>query len=823
MKKRSNPVISIRTLVLSLFLIAFCLTAGLLSGVHFYFDRQIAENTAEKIFTATAEKIGEQLDILNNESRDLLRMLGQIQISPTAKGQLLSTQRALLIGLIKQNNRVHAIHSTDSDGNFFEVISLKNSEKYPDANPDDRWVTIHIEKRGDKRIKTTQFFDKNLTLRASADEATRDDPNNLLWYRMASEASGMVISPPYLFAHFTIPGVTFAKKFVATRTIIGIDISLEEIHTVINQKLLPPRSNTFIFNDKGDIITHKGIANKLIFEEKQEPVFLTPGEWPRHDKTSTTSRISLIKRQHQELIKLASENNQIGTIQRTHIEGKAYFTYVHLLKKMSGEHYFIGFLAPVADSIAPDMKKIYIALLATLGLLLLLIPGVWMLAGMIINPINALTKENAKITKKQYDDVGEVTSNITEIINLSHSMVSMASSLEEYATKQRDLLESFIKLIAAAIDKKSHCTGSHCKRVPVLSAMIARAASDMHTGPLAKFAFTGEDQWREFRIASWLHDCGKIITPEYIVDKGTKLEVIHNRIHEIRTRFEVLLRDAEIDYWKALAQGTSDQGTCLQTLQSTQKQLRDDFVFVAQCNIGSEFMGPENVARIKVVARRTWTRTLSDRLGLSHAELKRYPSAAPQLPCRERLLADRPEHIIERPLSEKATAQLSGFTMHMPEQLYNQGEIYNLCIPHGTLTPEDRYKINEHVISTIRMLEPLPFPEKLARIPEYAGAHHENLIGTGYPRGLKGDQISIPARILTLADVFEALTASDRPYKKAKKLSEAVKILSAMAQNGHIDPDLFRLFLSSGLYLRYAEKFLAPAQIDEVAVEHYLH
>ena len=560
---------------------------------------------------------------------------------------------------------------------------------------------------------------------------------------------------------------------------------------------------------------------------------LTPKErarlnkkWFRAGSNNTipaTSKITFKKRQHSELRELASQKDRLDTIQITDIEGKPYFAYVKFLKKSLQPNEFIGFLAPVSDTVAPYMKKVYISLLATLGLLLLLMPLVWKMAGRIITPMNALAGESEKITQRRYGEVTEVTSNITEIVNLSRSLVSMASSIREYAKKQRELLDSFIKLLASAIDKKSPYTGGHCKRVPELSAMIARAASDTHTGPFADFAFTGEEQWREFHIASWLHDCGKVITPEHIVDKGTKLEAIHNRIHEIRTRFEVLLRDAEIEYWKTLAQGASDPVACLNTLQATKKQLTEEFSFVAQCNIGSEFMAPEKVARIRAIAQRTWTRTLDDRLGLSHVELQRYPSPAPHLPCREHLLADRPEHIIPRPLSEIIDAKACGFALQIPEHLYNQGEFYNLCIPHGTLTPEDRYKINEHVVSTIQMLETLPFPKNLAKVAEYAGAHHETLMGNGYPRKLKGDQISIPARILALADVFEALTASDRPYKKAKKLSEAVKILSFMSRDGHIDPNLFRLFLSSGLYLQYAKKFLKPEQIDEVDVEHYLH
>jgi HD-GYP domain-containing protein (c-di-GMP phosphodiesterase class II) len=152
----------------------------------------------------------------------------------------------------------------------------------------------------------------------------------------------------------------------------------------------------------------------------------------------------------------------------------------------------------------------------------------------------------------------------------------------------------------------------------------------------------------------------------------------------------------------------------------------------------------------------------------------------------------------------------------VPPVKYNRGEIYNLCIGRGTLTEEERYAINDHIVQTIVMLSALPFPRHLRAVPEMAGGHHEKMDGTGYPKRLRREDLSLPARMMAIADIFEALTARDRPYKKGKTLSEALEIMGYMKRDGHIDPDLLDLFVTSGVYRRYAEQFLDPEQIDEV-------
>ena len=419
---------------------------------------------------------------------------------------------------------------------------------------------------------------------------------------------------------------------------------------------------------------------------------------------------------------------------------------------------------------------------------------------------------------------GEVVAFPPEIMGFIQAMASQSAVALENQTlleAQKVLINSLIKLVAGAIDAKSAYTGGHCERVPELAVMLAEEATKVAHGPLADFAFKTEEEWDEFRVGAWLHDCGKVTTPEYVVDKATKLETIYNRIHEVRMRFEVLLRDAAIVRLEATASGVAavDAGAIY---SERKRQLLDDFAFIAECNVGGEFMAPEKVERLHRIGAQCWMRNFDDRLGLSHEEIKRYDSMpVDALPAVEQLLSDKSHHIVQRGASA-ALDPRHGFKVKVPENLYNFGELYNLSIARGTLTEEERFKINDHIIQTIVMLDGLPLPKHLKRVPEYAGTHHETLIGNGYPRKLTLDQLSVPSRIMAIADIFEALTASDRPYKKAKSLSESVKILSFFKKDQHVDPHLFDLFLTSGVYKRYGERYLQPEQLDEVDITRYL-
>lgn len=404
-------------------------------------------------------------------------------------------------------------------------------------------------------------------------------------------------------------------------------------------------------------------------------------------------------------------------------------------------------------------------------------------------------------------------------------MLAVAIETRELIHAQRQLFDAVIQLMAGAIDAKSPYTGGHCDRVPQLATAFMDRLCQERSGPYADVQRTEGERYA-FRLGAWLHDCGKVVSPEHIVDKATKLELIHNRIHEVRTRFEVLWRDAEIAHLQRLIAGDAKDASEAQR-DAEQQALRDDFAFVAACNQGGEFMSDEALARLRDVASRTWLRHFDRHLGLSVDEAHRLAShtgGSEALPAREALLADRPEHVVPwgqlRPAVERDDPRNEhGFDMSLPPQQQHQGELHNLSVQRGTLTAEDRFKINEHIVQTYVMLKRLPWPQELKQVPDMAATHHERLDGQGYPRRLPAERLTLEDRVMALADVFEALTAADRPYKPAKSLTESLRIMAFMVRDGHLDAELFRYFLRSRLWEDFALRFLRPAQCDAVDLD----
>ncbi|QSX34423.1 transporter substrate-binding domain-containing protein [Shewanella avicenniae] len=524
-----------------------------------------------------------------------------------------------------------------------------------------------------------------------------------------------------------------------------------------------------------------------------------------------------------QIIKMANSPQQLGTLQQFKEQNKEFFIYVTSVDKSDSYQHYLALLLPRKQLLADALQRILFSLMITFSMLILLSPLSWLFSSPIVLPIKRLADESSKIKQRQYDQVAVPSSRIIEIDELGQSIAEMSLSIQQQERSQQELLDAFIQLIAQAIDYKSPYTAGHCLRVPELALMMVRRANASNEAPFADFSFTSDKEWREFKVGAWLHDCGKIITPEHIVDKGSKLETIYNRIHEVRMRFEVLLRDADIDFYKQVANQPEKQAELAQQREQKRAQLIDDFEFVAKCNVGDELLSERDKIRLKQIATQKWTRNLSDRLGLSPLEERIYSEVSPTeiLPVQEPLLADKLIHKVPRHHSVEYPEHL-GIKMEVPTLLYNHGELHNLMIERGTLTAEDRFKINEHIISTIQMLDNLPFPADMAKVPRYASTHHETLDGRGYPRKLMAEQLSIPERIMVLADIFEALTASDRPYKKAKTVSGSIKILYQMVKDGHVDADVFKLFLSSGIYLEYARRYLDPSQIDLVDIERYM-
>lgn len=540
-------------------------------------------------------------------------------------------------------------------------------------------------------------------------------------------------------------------------------------------------------------------------------------KWLFKDNAST-SHLGLVP--YKPLIQLAQQGGTHGLSQTT-INGQRYYSYVIPFNGIHDKQEYLAILSPVSDVVAAGVEKVKSSIIFTVIALSLLLPIVWFFAGALFKPIRQLAANSKNIAQRHYSDVRHVNSRVVELNDLADSMDDMSDSIQEHEQAQEALLDAFIKVIAQAIDDKSPHTAGHCERVPELAFMLARQANKADYGIFEDFDMDTDEQWREFQVAAWLHDCGKITTPEHIIDKGTKLEAIYNRIHEIRMRFEVLWRDAEINFLTACSEPNADREALNLVKQKRQQKLQDDFAFIANANIGGEFMSNEDLERLQQLAQIPWQRYFDNTLGISHVELARYKDKPEPLPVTEQLLSDKAEHIIERVRGTEYPPEY-GIKMEIPEHLYNMGELYNLSIKAGTLTSEDRFKINEHIIATIKMLESLPFPEELKNVPRYASTHHETTVGTGYPRQLQGDELSVPERVMVLADVYEALTASDRPYKKAKPISEAVHILYQMMQKGHVDRDVFDLFIRTGVYLDYAKNYLPESQIDKVDVSQYL-
>ena len=693
--------------------------------------------------------------------------------------------------VLLSDEKIASIYIADQHGNFFQArrtpeFAMRTIDTRNNLGMDE-WAYKNTE------FETIRIENRPLSY----------DPRERTWFTKATSHEHFYWSEPYAFASTNEIGITvsypFMNKMSEKVKVAGIDFTIASITKLLQEQSLVIDGPIVIVNPHGDVI-----ASSLPTKESN----ITVDQLPKEIQASYEQFLNGTKRGrvHNE----ANENYLFAFSEFPSDFGKQWYIGTYLEEK----------------KVTQEIDAIMIqTIVISLFIMLLIIVVTWFfLRRIIIAPVDLLKMMSDGVALKQYDAVHHVRTRIKEFYALSHSMVLMARAIKSHEKAQENLMESFIKLIASAIDDKSPYTGGHCERVPELATMLAQEANNSHEGIFKKFNFTDENAWREFRIAALLHDCGKVTTPEYVVDKATKLESIHNRIHEIRTRFEVLLRDAQIAYLEALLEGKDTQEFLMQKRAEAEAKLFDDFAFLAECNIGGEFMDAQKIEHLKEIASITWTRHFDDRLGMSEAEKKRLLDIPLKpLPCVETLLQDKQEHLISRAqeVDAKVFTRL-GIKMEIPRYYNNLGELYNLSIARGTLNDEERYKINEHIIMSIRMLSELPFMDNLKHVPEYACAHHETMKGTGYPRKLTKEQISLPARIIAIADIFEALTASDRPYKKAKTISEAIKILSMLKKDEHIDGDLFELFLKSGVYLQYAKKYLKPEQIDAVDITQYL-
>ena len=362
------------------------------------------------------------------------------------------------------------------------------------------------------------------------------------------------------------------------------------------------------------------------------------------------------------------------------------------------------------------------------------------------------------INAKHKNEIIEFSNELVTLVEALASQASVALTNQLLIDEQKTLFRSFIKLVAEALENKDEVTGGHCNRVPLLTMMVAEEINLDKTGNYKDFSFT-EDEMDELYVAGWLHDFGKVATPEHIMNKATKLQGLYDKIDEIKFRFEILKRDIELDYYKnKINISDSEQ----ESLNYKLDKIQNDIDFLKDSNVGGEFMSDELKDRVKEIAN---------------------------------------QNIVIN--GEK-------------KSILNENEVNFLNISRGTLSKEDRKIMEDHVVLTYELLNKLPYPDHLKQVPFYAGCHHEKINGKGYPNGYSGEKLPLQARIIAIADVFEGLTAPDRPYKKGYKLSKALNILKYMVNDGEIDSDLFNLFITKKLYLKYANKMVDSSQIDTI-------
>lgn len=900
-------------------------------------------DTAERTANDTSQLINARARVLLEPTQSTLR---QISFDPIVHARTLP-QRIERIYVLSEvltvNPMISAIYVGYDNGEFLlarplDTASVRARFKAPGGA--NFMVQARTRQANGKVVGEYIFFDANAVIeeRRIIPEY-QFDPRERTWYKAANETTESVLSQPYVFFSTQQVGVTLSRLSRSGKSVVGIDMVLDDISMTLGTLKLSKNSELALVNDKDEILAYPDMERVLMrgadgftFKKVSEfdstslqqlqatapvpgnvkffdvagketlgirlpfdvwagtemhllitaPVEDLLGDLPRKRKSILWTIVAMLamllplgwwagSRIGHSLDSLGALAKRIG-----HFDFSGQETRDSRIKEvndlngvMLGMSHTIQSFLQLSQRMAaePDMEKMLNAVLRQLvsatrcsdaAVFLWDADTHRMCLHTVVGDDRSKFEESFAYSPGQAPRAapprairnGELqlelrgrNGHLQGVLALVHPVDSahVESAFLEFARQlsgslavsietrqlieaQKNLLDAVIRLMADAIDAKSPYTGGHCERVPELATMLVDRLAAENQGRYADFRLTDDERY-EFYLGAWLHDCGKVTSPEHIVDKATKLEVIYNRIHEIRMRFEVLWRDAEIAHLQRVAAG-NPVDISQATRDAQRQQLRNDFAFVAECNVGGEFMADSALERLQTIAAQTWQRHFDDSLGLASEEARRVNASRteqPSLPATEQLLANRPDHIVawegKRPPVEKGDpANIYGFDMKLPKHKQNMGELYNLSIRRGTLTEEDRFKINDHIVQTYIMLRGLPWPQALKRVPEIAATHHEKVDGKGYPRCLGADQLTVIDRAMALADIFEALTAADRPYKPPKTLTESLRIMAFMCKDQHLDVELFRYFLHSRMWQDYAQRFMHADQIDTVDI-----
>ncbi len=766
---------TIKQAILTLFFISFFLFLTITLSLQYYFSNNLVNITLFESILKTAKNTSYELNSFESKVKNGINLieLGNDVNIPFYKDITHPVTKKMAI-FMENNPYTLAIYFGYDNGDFFELINLdvhKDIKKRYGVQNDERWLVVKIFNNFGKPKRYEEYLDKDLNVLRKNELSSDYDSTTRPWYIKAKANKGIVQTSPYAFMNFDSLGITYAKN-LENRVVLAIDISLKTLEDFFDNQTDIKDSSFLLINsfDNKIISSNSKLKDEDIvkikenFSEKQNFI---------KDKIEYLITISEIKTNidlKQELILLTPKKEAF----------KIFYTHA----------------------------KIFLAIIAVF--LLFMLPFILIFINSLNRPINEIIVENEKIKNRDFVNVNLVFSKIKELNELSISLFNMSKDIKRKEEELNNLIDSIIELISNVTDKKSPYTGEHCKNVPILTMMIAQSVSNSKKEVFKDFALKTPEELRELNVAAKLHDCGKITIPDYIVDKAVRLEILYNRIHEIRTRFEVVFRDYKIKYLEDVLAG-KNKDEAKKELDKNFEILQSEFEFIASCNSEEKNITRADIEKIKQIAKREWIRYFDDSLGLSNKEKNRYIKPSSNI---ENLLSNKQSHKKLREQKEIDEFLEHGFKMDIPKYIYNFGEIYNLCIERGTINIEERFKINEHIITTIKMLENLPFPKNLSKVAEYAGNHHETLDGTGYPRKLIKEQMSLASRMMVIADIFEALTARSRPYKDAKTLSQTLAIMKQMVEEKHIDKDLFEIFIEDKIYLTYAKKHLKKEQID---------
>lgn len=716
----------------------------------------------------TAQQVGKTIDErarrLIDPVQSSIRLLAHNPAAHTQAQRLDSL--AQLVETLNANRMLSAAYMGYPSGDFLLVRRLRDPQLLQRfAAPPGTAFLVQRVSRGEGGVVQGEwrYYDQALNLlQAQAKPEYRYDPRTRPWFAEASAQPATVLTPPYVFFTTREIGVTLAQRSVDGETVIGMDVSVNDLASETQGLRITPGTEIAVLDDQGNVVAYPDLQRVIVHE----------GQGVR---LSRLSELDIASLQH-----LYADLPSGTQAQPYQVDGQTWYGMRIPLTSLAGQDLQVLIAVPGHELLAGARKVLFEQLLWTLALMAVLLVLGGVLGRRIVRPLKVLAEQVQGLASFDFSREVGVKSQVSEVRELSHVLSRMAGTIrgfqaitltlsrerdlarmldgvldhlvhaagveagvvylfdaehtllrlaaacrgEQYpgelavdegarrtlaaavtqalgldersqavvlkdrsqallgilvlqldeaqardqlgqpfrqfveelsgvaavaietrqlAEAQQRLMDAMIKLLADAIDAKSPYTGGHCERVPQLAQMLLDQVVNADSGPYASFSMTEAERY-EFRVAAWLHDCGKVTSPEYVVDKPTKLETLYNRIHEVRMRFEVLWRDAELAYWRGLASGADPQ-VLQAALVHSQAQLQDDFAFVAQANIGGESMQDADIERLQQISQQRWQRHFDNRLGISRDEAQRYTGVPqPALPVEESLLADRPEH-----------------------------------------------------------------------------------------------------------------------------------------------------------------------------------